>query len=299
MSFSTHFEKKVNEDMREEGQPGRAPTEMEDADMALKKNGYPSSLSDGQEPHDKKDYPPRFSTLFGATPPAPPPPTPPREYVREYYPEAKKRSGIHMPLALFIVLMITLFFESTIIFAYTIIGLYNNAPARLFPWAGQGSAVTAACDSSQPPAINIAPNFVIPGQGGAEHITELVTITITATPSTTSTSTTSSTSTSTSTVNESSQAAAMASDIAGILRSLGLGSPTTSSSISIALVTVKPTPSTVTSVTLITEDPSGNVLTRPTVTLTTFVDAPTAATSSSTSQEEIIIRPTTVSSSAA
>ncbi|KAM3414954.1 hypothetical protein BST61_g10092 [Cercospora zeina] len=297
MSFSTHFEKKVNEDMHEEGQPGRAPTEVVDADMALKKNGYPSSQFDGQESHDKKDYPPRFSTLFGAAPPAPPPPppSPPREYVRGYYPEPQKRSGIHMPLALFIVLMITLFFESTIIFAYTIIGLYNNAPARLFPWAGQGqgSAVAAVCHSSQQPAINIAPNFVLPAQGEAEHMTELVTIT--ASPSTTSTSTTSSTSTSTG--NESSQAAAMASEIAGILGSLGLGSATTSSSI--ALVTVKPTQSTVTSVTLITEDASGNVLSRPTVTLTTFVDAPTATTPSSTSQEEIIIRPTTVSSSAA
>ncbi|CAK1368353.1 unnamed protein product [Cercospora beticola] len=287
MSFPSHFEKKVSEEMmHEDGQPGRAPAEMEDADMALKKNGYPSSQLDEQE---KKDYPPRFSTLFGVAPPAPPPPPPhtPREYVREHYPEPKSRSGIHMPLALFIVLMITLFFESTIIFAYTIIGLYNNAPARLFPWAGQGSAVAAVCDSSQQqPAINIAPNFIIPGQAGAEqqHITtELVTIT--ATPST------SPTTTSTSTTNASSQAAAMASDIAGILGSLGLGGASSTTSSSIAFVTVKPTQSTVTSVTVITETPPG-----PTLTQTTFVDAPKA--SSTTSQEEIIIRPTTISSSA-
>ncbi|GIZ49785.1 hypothetical protein CKM354_001281200 [Cercospora kikuchii] len=290
MSFSSHFEKKANEEMmHEDGQPGRAPAEMEDADMALKKNGYPSSQHDEQE---KKDYPPRFSTLFGVAPPAPPPPPPhtPREYVREHYPEPKRRSGIHMPLALFIVLMITLFFESTIIFAYTIIGLYNNAPARLFPWAGQGTAVAATCGGSgqQQPAINIAPNFVIPGQAGAEqqHVTTEL-ITITATPSIPSTS---STSTSTSTTNASSQAAALASDIAGILGSLGLGGASSTTSSSIAFVTVKPPQSTVTSVTVITETPLG-----PTLTQTTFVDAPKA--SLTTSQEEIIIRPTTLSSS--
>ncbi|PPJ51664.1 hypothetical protein CBER1_08763 [Cercospora berteroae] len=296
MSFSNHFEKKVNEEMmHEDGQPGRAPAEMEDADMALKKNGDPSSQMDGHDSHDKKDYPPRFSTLFGVAPPAPPPPPPhtPREYVREHDPEPKRRSGVHMPLALFIVLMITLFFESTIIFAYTIIGLYNNAPARLFPWAGQGTAVAATCGSSsqQQPAINIAPNFVMPGRAGAEqqHVTTEL-ITITATPSTSS----SSTSISTSTTNASSQAAAMASDIADILGSLGLGGASWTTSSSIALVTVKPTQSTVTSVTLITETPPG-----PTVTQTTVVDAPKGTASSTTEQEEIIIRPTTLSSSAA
>ena len=290
MSFSSHFEKKDNEEMmHEDGRPGRAPAEMEDADMVLKKNGYPSSQLDGQECHDKKDYPPRFSTLFGVAPPAPPPPPPhtPREYVRGHYPEPKKRSGIHMPLALFIVLMITLFFERTIIFAYTIIGLYNNAPARLFPWAGQGTAVAAVRDSSQQqPAINIAPNFVLPGQAGAEqqHVTTEL-ITITATPSTSSTSTL------TSTTNASSQAASLASDIAGILGSLGLGGASSTTSSSIAFVTVKPPQSTVTSVTVITETPPG-----PTLTQTTCVHAPKA--SSTTSPGGTLTRPTTLSSSA-
>ncbi|KAI5358525.1 hypothetical protein Slin15195_G109730 [Septoria linicola] len=326
MSFGSSFEKKFNEDMHDEGQPGRAPAEEEDADMAMKKKGRasPHLGIDVQEFHDKKDQPPRFSTLFGAkasTPPShPQPPRTPREYVREHYPEPRRKSGIYMPLPLFILLVAVIFFESTIIFAYTIIGLYNNAPSRLFPWAGQGTAAVSStsCDclgltpaqqqqQQQPPAINIAPNFVLP-QGHPDAVTEL--ITITATPSissstSTSTSTSSSSSSSSSTPNPSSAAAAMASDIASLLGGLNKSPSATTTSAGIALVTVGPEQSTVTSVKMVTKDASGNVISpgpTPTVTQTTFVDPPSGTGAAETSaevgegQEPIVIRPTTVGS---
>ena len=310
--------------MHDDGEPGRAPSEFEDTDMAMKKKGFPSPQLDvdfHELSEKRKSQPPRFSTIFGSAPPPPPPP--PREYVQEHYPEPRKKSGIHMSWPVFFLFVAILFFSWTIIFAYTVIGLYNNAPARLFPWAGQGAAFAAACDcnavqAERQPAINIAPNFVVPQQ--KEAVTQLVTvsatpitvtatpITITATPSissSTSTTTTSTSSTSsTSSANPSAQAAALASDIAGMLG--GIGSKAVSTSSPIALVTVGPERATVTSVKMVTYDASGNVISAtpaPTVTLTTLVDPPASSAASATitssagsdTLEPIIIVPTTAS----
>ncbi|KAF7188347.1 hypothetical protein HII31_10411 [Pseudocercospora fuligena] len=269
MHFKEDFEKNLNDNMYEhdDGQPGRAPPA--DADMDIKKKGYSSPQPDAQdhELSEKKDNPPRFSTLFGSTPAPTPQPPPPREYVREYYPEPKRKSGVFIPMPLFIIFAIILFFESTILFAYTVIGLYNNAPSRLFPWAGAGvGTTTAVCEHNQPPSIVNAPNFIVPGQGQAAQGTEIMTQFVTISPTQTSSSTSTSSSSSIDT-------AAAITNIAGILGSLG----SSTSSGKVAIVTVAPERSTATSIKLITEDASGNVVSAeptPTVTATTFVDPP-------------------------
>lgn len=282
MSFKQSFEKNLNYQMHDDGQPGRAPPEVEDFELDSKKKNFPSPRLDidDQEIHDKKDRPPRFSTLFGTPPHSPPQ----REYVREYYPppERKSRSGVFLPMPLFIVFAIILFFESTLLFAYTVIGLYNNAPSSLFPWAGHSTAVTSCECGEQQPSINFAPNFVIPQ--AEQPVTRIVTLgsqpDVLPTLTTSSTSTSSLTSSSTSSANPSSQAAAIASDVAGILGGLASSSSTSQS---VAIVTVGPTQSTATSIKLITEDASGNVISAeptPTVTQTTFVDPPTTSATS-------------------
>jgi hypothetical protein len=285
------FEKQVNDDMQHDGQPGRAPShelESKTSDRKAKAHPPPQPQHEDEEIHEKGDLPPRFSTLFGTMPT--PRPAAQHEVIREYIPEPKRKAGVFMPMPLFILFAAILFFESTILFAYTIVGLYNNAPSRIFPWAGPGTA-SAVCETGQKsPAINIAPNFVMPG--GADAVTQYVTVTAvstvtasTSSSSTTTTTTTSSTSssstststTSTSSVNASSQAAAMASDIAQILDGLQSRSSSTTSSTSVAIVTIGPAPSTVTSVKLITQGASGEAQSagaQPTVTQTTFVDPP-------------------------
>lgn len=263
MAFGKIFEGKVNESMQTDGQPGRAPAAAEDFEMDMKKGHLaPQPEPEDFELHAKKDQPPRFSTLF-APAPAPQPQPAPREYVQEYYPRPEKKKGVFIPMPLFIIFAVILFFESTILFAYTVIGLYNNAPSRLFPWAGQGTSA-AACDCGEhQPAVNIAPNFVLPQ--GALPATEAVTVTITPTRSTSSISATSSTSSTTTT-----DAAAIASDIVGIL-----GSLTSSSSSPIATVTYTPPRSTVDITTVITEGASSETdapsVVTPTVTMTTQV----------------------------
>ncbi|CZT18084.1 uncharacterized protein RCC_03923 [Ramularia collo-cygni] len=301
MSFKQDFEHNLNNDMQGDGQPGRAPTELEDVELDDKKAAFPH-----EEINDSKEQPPRFSTLYGVASapkkpsmPSPPPPPPPPpapvatyedDYHREYYgsPPRSRKSGVTIPMPLFIVLAITFAVMSTIIFAYTVIGLYNNAPSRVFPWAGPGSA-TAVCNPvGQQPAINFSPKFVMP-QAGKAVVPEasFETVTVSATPSTVTISATPSTSTvsatpSTVTVSNSSTSSSStvdpsvaASAILGVLGGLG----TTSATGSTAIVTVKPTQSTVTSVALVTKDPSGNIISDSMVTLTSTTVVPPSITS--------------------
>ncbi|KAK4500226.1 hypothetical protein PRZ48_008413 [Zasmidium cellare] len=289
MAFGRDFESKFNENMQDDGQPGPALSEFGDNKAGKKKSCYYAEPAhEDFEMHEKKDQPPRFSTIFGSTtPPAPPPPQQaPREYVQEYYPRPEKKSGVFMPMPLFIVFAVILLFESTILFAYTVIGLYNNAPSRLFPWAGQGAAVAAACDCTEhQPAINISPNFVLP-QGG-EPVTEKFTISITPTTSSTSTTASSTTSSSTSTADSTSQAAAIASDIAGILGSLTSSSSSSSSS-PVATVTYTPPQSTVDVTMVITSDANTeSAAPPPTVTLTTEVPPPSSTGAAITSRDAL------------
>ena len=112
----------------------------------------PKSLHSAFEHEDavlseKKDRPPRFSTVFAN-------PTPPVPYRDDDPPRERKRSGVFVPVPLFILFAALLLLMSTFLFAYTIIGLYNNRPAGLL---------------SQPSPINgydcagfkFAPNFLL------------------------------------------------------------------------------------------------------------------------------------------
>ncbi|KAK0354021.1 hypothetical protein LTR94_014289 [Friedmanniomyces endolithicus] len=259
MPFSPTFEKQVNSNMREEDNPdqyaqeskgGRMPTpqleaEAEDADVS-----------------EKKDRPPRFSTLFGAAPALPA-----REF--ESYPAPSRKSGIWMPTSLFVLFAVILLVESTLLFAFTVIGLYNNLPSRLIPSAA--------------PAINIAPNFIMP-QGQA-IITQTTTVTVLgnglfssiAVPSSTSVPST----------------AEAASNLFGMLEGIGTPPSSTKPSSSathtpgvatstMILSQMPPPQETINSVKLVTVDPSGSTLpARPTVTATTVIDPLQAAAASS------------------
>ena len=122
MSFSGDFEEDVNRNMQED-------TEQQDPseEKNLKKHlDAKSEQEEDQELSEKKDRPPRFSTLFSGTPPP--------QIVERYIEQPRKQKrGIWIPLPLFILLAIILFFETTLLFAYTIIALDNNLGSGLFP----------------------------------------------------------------------------------------------------------------------------------------------------------------------
>ncbi|KAK0943563.1 hypothetical protein LTR48_005419 [Friedmanniomyces endolithicus] len=261
MPFSTAFEKQVNSNMREEDNPDQYAQESKGERMPTPQLDAQAEDADMSE---KKDRPPRFSTLFGA---APAPPA--REF--ESYPTPSRKSGIWMPTPLFVLFAVILLFESTLLFAFTVIGLYNNLPSRLIPSAA--------------PAINIAPNFIMP-QGQA-IITQTTTVTVLgnglfssiAVPLTTSIPST----------------AEAASNLFGMLEGIGTPSSITKPSSSathtpgaatstMILSQVPPPQQTVNSVKLVTVDPSGSALpARPTVTATTVIDPSQAAAASSAS----------------
>jgi len=96
---------------------------------------------------EKKDRPPRFSTVFAK-------PTPPIPYRDDDPPRERKRSGVFIPMPLFILFTALLLLMSTFLFAYTVIGLYNNRPAGLL---SQPSPING-CDCA---GIKFAPNFLL------------------------------------------------------------------------------------------------------------------------------------------
>jgi hypothetical protein len=136
--------------------PSPSPQEFEDADMKKldEKKAREYEEEEDIELSEKKDRPPRFSTLFEPT--APP-------QIVERYIQPKKKSGVYIPTPLFVVLAIVLLFESTLLFAYTLIGLYNNLPNGVLPFGGSSSAITEGCNCADRGSINISPNFIMPG----------------------------------------------------------------------------------------------------------------------------------------
>ncbi|KAF1824184.1 uncharacterized protein K489DRAFT_408599 [Dissoconium aciculare CBS 342.82] len=201
MSFKKTFEKRLNRNMQQDSEVGESSSSKID-DMDIKTQPGPADDADDYDLNMKKDAPPRFSTLFGPAPPivqSVPTPSP----RREYFPPPQRKSGIWMPWSLFIILAVMLFLESTVLFTYTVIGLYNNTPSRLLALAGQGiggSMPYGMCEplkatSPQPAAVNFAPNFVMPQAAPASSITVTVTLTTTASATTPTTSTSTTTST--------------------------------------------------------------------------------------------------------
>jgi hypothetical protein len=148
MPFSQVFEENVNRNMQEDAHGSEDNKESD-----IKNHFKASEAKNEEEDHElseKKDRPPRFSTVFGGTPPP--------QVIERYMEPPKKKKGVYIPLPLFIVLAIILFFESTLLFAYTIIALDNNLPSGLFPI---GSTRIDECNCAQQPAINVAPKFFV------------------------------------------------------------------------------------------------------------------------------------------
>jgi hypothetical protein len=286
MAFHEEFEMSVNANMQVDGQPGRAygiegggadvkknfPGQTVEEDYKDKKDPY---LQPAEDDFDhKKDRPPRFSTLMGvapkpaSSPPPPPPlppPPPPPVFFHEYYPPPREhRRGVYVSMPLFIVFVLILFFESTLLFGYTLIGLYGNAPTGMFSWSKTNTTTTECACGYTVPSINIAPNFIIPGAAQAKDVI------LTTTP-TSSTSAASATLTPTSTLTTT----VPVSGILSMIANLGALASTTSTS-SQAIVTITPTRSTITSVKMLTADASGNIIdpSMKTLTSTTVVDPP-------------------------
>ncbi|EMC91124.1 hypothetical protein BAUCODRAFT_39258, partial [Baudoinia panamericana UAMH 10762] len=285
MPFSQVFEKHMNSEMRADTEQQQSRGKKAD----LPPPPTPDEEAIDAEYSEKKDCPPRFSTLFESAPSSPA-----RKF--ESYPPPKRRSGVWLPMPLFVLLCVILLFESTLLFAYTVIGLYNNLPTRFVA----PNAAGCNCRDDKP-AINIAPNFFMPqtqalatqtvtvvGAGSFPHVVPTTSVLASSTP------TPATPSANTSTTGASLQAAAVASDILGILHAMS----TTSSSDGVATVTAAPTstlvlsevaqPSTVNSVTLVTVDAAGSTLPpRSTVTSVTVIDASQAAAATAAAESSI------------
>ncbi|KAK4952053.1 hypothetical protein LTR10_009973 [Elasticomyces elasticus] len=276
MPFGQVFEKRVNADMQGEN------SYAQESKKARPSTPQPEMEAEDLDLSEKKERPPRFSTLF-----ANPPPPPMRQ--PESFPEPKNKSGIWMPTSLFVLFAVILLFESTLLFAYTVIGFYNNMPTGFMPSA------PAACNcEANKPAINIAPNFIMPqaqapqqtitvlGNGWPSNIVSEPAISI-------STSTIISSSTA---QEASSHASAIASNLLGILTSTPTASTTSSTTsttplpdiaTSTLIPSVTPPRSTVDSIVLVTVNAVGSTLPpRSTVTSTKTIDASQAAAESST-----------------
>ncbi|RMY67681.1 hypothetical protein D0863_07621 [Hortaea werneckii] len=282
MPFRKTFERRVNEEMQENAKAGPAPRPESMDPYPNSKKPIPPSTPDMEaediEWSEKKDQPPRFSTLFGVTPPPEPRepenlPVPPRR---------QPTRGVTLSTPIFVGLVVILLFESTLLFAYTVIGLYKNVPPGIIP--GMGASAGCRCNEDPRPAINIAPNFLLP-QSQSEA-TE--TITVTTSPSssppestTTSKPTSTSTSASTTSSDPASQAAALVASMLGQLStSASSPSPTTTTSTassptkSTTIITETPSQSTVRSTKVVTVNAEGSTLPsspRSTVTSTKLV----------------------------
>ncbi|KAK5110808.1 hypothetical protein LTR62_005519 [Meristemomyces frigidus] len=277
MSFSKSFEMSVNADLGARTSAGH----REDCD----KKAVPSTPNFEMEALDvetahKKDCPPRFSTIFGdPSPTAAPVQASRRDF--ESYPAPRRTSGVRVPTAVIVVIGMILLLETTALFAFALIGLYNSFPAQLLP-------------THQQPAINISPNFVIGRASDVQMqtVTVISTVSSPASPSRTSISTTSSSSvdssssSSTSSISTSSAsteaAAALAADLLGAFHFTASSSSSITAVPGVATSTeilseIAPPRSTISSVKLVTIDPAGSTIApRPTVTSTLVIDAPQA-----------------------
>nr|POE63464.1 hypothetical protein CFP56_04367 [Quercus suber] len=298
MPFARVFERRVNDDLQASGQERGGERQTDDYEDVKKLHSPPTPILEEADDHEfsekKEDRPPRFSTLFASAPP-PPPPGP---HHFESYPVAtrKRRSGVYLPTPLFVLFVCILLFESTLLFAYTVIGLYANLPSQLVHMNTMGCSCATA-DTQR--AVNIAPNFVMQ-QPMPEHIVtvtaprfmpELATppATLTSSSSSSSSTSTSFASSSTEPIDTASEAAAFASDVVEMLNDrLTVFTPTTTSGTTeatpnpgVALVTTVVTPPvvtvppsfTATSVMLVTVDQNGSTEEPSTTTLVTAVSA--------------------------
>lgn len=163
----------------------RAPSPKDDEDY------YDTTKAQDAELSEKAQKPPRFSTVFTtSSPPPAPTPTP------IIYPDnIPRKSGVFLPTPLFILLAALLFLESTALFAYTIIGLYNNRPYGLFNLSS-GPSFPSTCT----PGVNIImpqalPTITVTANANDGHVFQTAGTTSPLTTSTSSTTSPSPTST--------------------------------------------------------------------------------------------------------
>ncbi|KAK8217340.1 hypothetical protein M8818_001593 [Zalaria obscura] len=135
---------------------------------------------------------------------------PPQAHTFVSYPPPPRRSGMWVPTYLLVLFVLVLLFESSILFVYTIVALYNTLPASLIP-VNAVQVPACSCPSSgfveHLPGINSAPNIMVgyhpPAVGPAADVSQLMlgaqatvtvtdmnqheaTITVTATPTSSS-----------------------------------------------------------------------------------------------------------------
>lgn len=295
MPFKQVFERRVNDAMQQSqaGPAPRSPTpshspSFEDHDDDIKKRPLSpraKSLYEAEDldlsSKDEKSLPPRFSTLFDT---AKPPPTP--RVVECCHRESKKRAGVYLSTPVFVLIIVALLFESTLLFAYTVIGLYQNLPSGLLAVTGApGPAMGDGCRCEERQgAINFSPNFVFREKGGEilgqlSVVESMTAIESSPQPSPPTSTTPSPTTSSTTTTTAASTAnAAAASHLLSLFSDLDVP-PSTSPSPSISIVTA--TPGVVHStiiVTSVTGIGGGGAETeaeaRPTVTSVRIVDGP-------------------------
>lgn len=274
-SFGQNFENQVNTNMNQDNQQfasqdskGKMPAGSPALSMA---EDHEFNEKMAMKDHGQHQLPPRFSTIFDTKLP-----TTPTKAFESYPQQPARRSGIFIPKAVFWALLIIFLFETAALFAYTVIGLVSNMPSRLVPTTGV-RAIVSGCDCNAQP-INISPNFYMP-QAPQASFTE---------PSASSTITTSTPSSTPSTSTSSQVVGVNASQLADIMKSVGMIKASSSSLASSLASTHTPTTkttivtppgSTVRSTVLLSVDASGNTVPatpRPTVTSTTIVDAPSS-----------------------
>lgn len=301
MPFRKAFEKRVNDEMQSTTEAGPShqphppsplpsPSTFAGTDIKTPSKCPPSpskassiyeqDLDLSRKPD--KSLPPRFSTLFDNSAPAPTP-----RVVECCHRSEKSRRGVFLSMPVFVLLVVVLLFESTLLFAYTVIGLYQNLPPGFARVMGVDVAAPGPADGCHGGeegrgVVNIAPKFVFGSEGasmmsgfdGAATMIEATTAaeaagTI-ANPTTTTAATSSKTSTTPTSID--STAAAAASQLLDILSDATKDPPTAS----VAIVTS--TPGVVQSTILVTssvgeEGETGSEV-RPTVTSVKVVNGP-------------------------
>ena len=301
MPFRKAFEKRVHDEMQSttaEAGPSHHPhplspsTDIKTPEKCPPSPTKPSPLYEEEEDLDlsrkpDKSLPPRFSTLFDTSKPPPPPPTPRAVECCHRAAAEKSKRGVFLSTPVFVLLVVALLFESTLLFAYTVIGLYGNLPTGFAGIMGMDVAAAAPgpvdgcrCGEEGRGVVNFAPNFVFGGEdarmmSGFHGAGTMVEATAAAGGSSTTTSATPTTPTTSSTTSTSinSTAAAAASQLLSILSDATADAPTTAS---VAIVTS--TPGVVHSTILVTsslggEEETGSAV-RPTVTSVKVVDGP-------------------------
>ncbi|KAF2480583.1 hypothetical protein BDY17DRAFT_195144 [Neohortaea acidophila] len=157
MSFKRVFERNINGELQRAAGSRASNDDTADTNTKHTRTKSPEDNEDYYDPTKEQDAelsekgqkPPRFSTVFTTS--NPPAPTPPRTI----YPDThapQRKSGVFLPTPLFLLLAALLFLESTALFAYTIIGLYNNRPYGLFNLAPGSPSFPNTCT---PGGVNI------------------------------------------------------------------------------------------------------------------------------------------------